>query len=156
MDRFKPDFSQINVKKQRANSFLDKMTIKMRLIILVMIVGIVFCAVSLFIFSHKLSEDLYKQKENQISYLTEAAVSIMKMYSEQVKEGKLSLKEAQAQAKHTIADIRFEGQNYLWINDYDGIMIQHPKAALIGQDTNNMKDKKTGKAFFTELNTGHL
>lgn len=126
------------------------MSVKNRLILLIVLTGLFvsICTVGLFVWKFK--EEMYNQKKLQVEYLTEAAVNIAKMYNEQYKTNKITLKEAQDKTIKTVNNMSYDGKNYIWINDYDGIMLEHPKAELIGNDFNLVKDKK-GKLFVPEL-----
>lgn len=55
--------------------------------------------------------------------------------------GKLSRGQAQALARESIARLRYNGNEYFWINDLDSRMVMHPiKPELDGQDVSSMKD----------------
>ncbi len=85
--------------------------------------------------------------------MTESAVNIIESYNEKYQNGELSLEEAQKRAKETIGHMKYEGDNYLWINDYNGTMLQHPSEKLIGSDFTKVTDKK-GFAFVPVLIKG--
>ena len=64
---------------------------------------------------------------------------------------RLSKDKAQDAAKRALDAIRYDGSEYLWINDYDTRMVMHPfKPELQGRDMSDTKDK-SGKFLFTEL-----
>ena len=64
---------------------------------------------------------------------------------------RLSKDKAQDAAKRALDAIRYDGSEYLWINDYDTRMVMHPfKPELQGRDMSDTKDK-SGKLLFTEL-----
>ncbi len=66
-------------------------------------------------------------------------------------EGKLTRAEAQRNAIQTIRVMRYDGDNYFWINDLHPNMVMHPtKPELEGKDISNLKDP-TGKAVFVEF-----
>ncbi len=59
--------------------------------------------------------------------------------------------EAQKQAIALVKALRYEGNNYFWINDLRPVMVMHPtKAQLDGTDLSTLKDP-TGKALFIEM-----
>lgn len=134
---------------------LDKFTIKKRLILLIVLSCVTLLLFSAAIFAWKMSSDLYREKENQIAYLTEAAINIIKLNVEKVKNKELTLEEAQKRAKEEIGSIRYDNGNYVWVNDYDGIMLMHSaNPALIGSDFKVISCKKTGKKFIPEMIEG--
>ena len=66
-------------------------------------------------------------------------------------EGKITRAEAQKRALEAIRTMRYEGNNYFWINDMHPTMVMHPtKPELNGTDLINYKDP-TGKAIFVEF-----
>jgi methyl-accepting chemotaxis protein len=66
-------------------------------------------------------------------------------------EGKITRAEAQKQAIEAIRTMRYEGDNYFWINDLHPTMVMHPtKPELNGKDLTEVKDP-TGMAIFVEF-----
>ena len=69
------------------------------------------------------------------------------------KSGKLSREQAQAEAKNVIAALRSGGDDYIWINTYEGVMISHPNTDLIGKNLSDTRDSGGDFLFrrFTEI-----
>ena len=66
-------------------------------------------------------------------------------------EGKLTRDEAQKNALEAIRSMRYENNNYFWINDMNRVMLMHPiKPDMNGKDETGVKDP-TGKAIFVEF-----
>jgi methyl-accepting chemotaxis protein len=66
-------------------------------------------------------------------------------------EGKITRDQAQQNALAVIRSMRYEDNNYFWINDLHPTMVMHPmKPALNGKDLTNFKDP-TGRAVFVEF-----
>jgi len=62
--------------------------------------------------------------------------------------GKLTRDEAQAQARATLATLRYDRNEYFWVNDMHPRMVMHPiKPELDGKDVSDMKDP-TGLPLF--------
>jgi len=60
-------------------------------------------------------------------------------------------KEIQAEALHTISEMRFGQNGYFWINDTSGTMVMHPmKPQLVGKNLMNLQDPK-GVYVFREI-----
>ena len=78
---------------------LDRLTIQKRLVMLIILSCVTLLLFSAAIFTWKMNSDLYREKENQIAYLTEAAINIIKFNAEKVRNKELSLEEAQKMAK---------------------------------------------------------
>ncbi|WP_337225184.1 cache domain-containing protein, partial [Proteus terrae] len=59
--------------------------------------------------------------------------------------------DARKQAMETLRTLRYNGQDYFWINDFGPRMVMHPtKPELEGKDLSGTKDPD-GKALFVEF-----
>ena len=91
------------------------------------------------------------EKQQSVSNMVQGAVSILVSYQKDVETGKITKEEAQKRAFERIGSIRYDGANYLWINDLGPKMIMHPiKPELNGKDLSENKDPN-GKALFVEM-----
>ena len=90
-------------------------------------------------------------KREKVKNLVETAHSILaECYQMQQQRG-VSQAEAQKQAIVLLKNLRYEGDNYFWINDFHPTMVMHPKKPqLDGTDLTGFKDP-TGKALFVEM-----
>ena len=131
--------------------YLEKISIKNRLIALIILTGLALVIFSGIIFALNMSHALYHEKEQQISFLTENAENLVKRYAERAKSGELTVKDAQNRAKAAISAMKYDGKNYIWINDYNGVMLVHPKQELINKNVLNFKDPKTGTKIFVDI-----
>ena len=94
---------------------------------------------------------IMEEKKATVSYLVQEATSQLASYQKQVEAGTLTKEEAQKQASERIAAMRYDGANYLWINDLGPKMVMHPlKPELNGKDLSDNKDPN-GKALFVEM-----
>ena len=94
---------------------------------------------------------IMEEKQATVSYLVQGATSLLDSYQKQVEAGVLSKVEAQKQAAERISAIRYDGANYLWINDFGPKMVMHPiRPELNGTDLSENKDPN-GKALFVEM-----
>lgn len=94
---------------------------------------------------------LLAEKREKTQHLVEVPYSVIERQFKLETEGKISRTEAQRQAIETINSLRFEAENYFWINDEHPTMIMHPiKPALDGTDLTSFKDS-SGKAMFVEF-----
>ncbi len=93
-------------------------------------------------------EKIAKAYENQLESVVNLAFSsIQAIYDE---EG-LSIEEKKAEALKVIKAMRYAGDNYLWINDMQAVMVMHPmKPALDGKNLKDFKDPN-GKRLFAEM-----
>ena len=91
------------------------------------------------------------EKQQSVSNMVQGAVSIIASYQKEVDAGKMTKEDAQKRAFDRIGSIRYDGANYLWINDLGPKMIMHPlKPELDGKDLSDNKDPN-GKALFVEM-----
>lgn len=124
--------------------------IKMRLWLLTILAlaGVfVVAALSLMVFYSALMQE----KEQQTRKLVESAYSILVEQHGLIAKGELDEAAAKASALAIIKAIRYDGDNYFWINDMHPTMVMHPdKPALDGKDLSGIKDP-SGKALFMEF-----
>ena len=94
---------------------------------------------------------IMEEKQATVSYLVQEATSLLSSYQKQVDAGTLTKEEAQKQAAERLSAIRYDGANYLWINDLAPKMVMHPlRPELNGTDLSGNKDPN-GKALFVEM-----
>jgi methyl-accepting chemotaxis protein len=107
---------------------------------------IVFAAIWL----HHERSRILREKQDKVKNLVEAAHSVLaECYQLQVQG--MSQADAQKQAILLLRNMRYEGDNYFWINDLHPSMIMHPtKPQLDGTDLSDTKDP-SGKALFVEM-----
>ncbi|MBL8697102.1 MAG: cache domain-containing protein [Alphaproteobacteria bacterium] len=96
--------------------------------------------------------DLGTAKHDDIAvktrHLVEAAHGVLAHYEAEARAGRLTQDQAQAAAKATVKAMRYEGNEYFWINDMHPRMVMHPfKSELDGQDLSDNKDP-AGKRLF--------
>ena len=96
-------------------------------------------------------DSLLESKRIQLNYIVNSAHNIAKHFHERNLAGELSTEEAKARAIEAIQAIRYDGTNYLWINDYDVNIIMHPtKPQLNGKNLAGFEDPN-GKKLFVEF-----
>ncbi len=90
-------------------------------------------------------------RHNEIKHVVETAWGVVDHYAQQASQGLISEDEAKDKAKAAVQALRFDGSNYLWINDFQPRMIMHPtNAELVGKDLSATKDLD-GKAMFVVM-----
>lgn len=129
---------------EKSSGFLSRMSIKNKIITLAISVAVLIMTTSIFFTVKDIKGSLLSANEDKIAQITELVSNIFDSYSKEVNSGKMSLASAQKEALKTVAGIRYDGANYVWINDYNGMMLEHPK--LKGKNTIDLVDK-TGKRF---------
>jgi two-component system cell cycle sensor histidine kinase/response regulator CckA len=97
-----------------------------------------------------IEEQLMGQKRLMIQDLTDNAWSLLVQYEAEVRNGDLSLKQAQKRAMNRIRKLRYgpEGKDYFWINDMQPKMVMHPyRTDLEGQDLSDYTDSNGTRPF---------
>lgn len=96
-------------------------------------------------------ESLVDSRKMKTRSLVEAAHSVAAHFHGLEREGTLTTAEAQAAASAAIRDMRYEGEEYFWINDMRPYMVMHPfKPALDGKDLSRIADPE-GTYLFNEM-----
>ena len=89
-----------------------------------------------------------EEKRAATRHVVEVAVGTLARFEAEVKAGTLSLAEAQRLGILAVKGMRYEGDEYLWINDMNTVMVMHPvKPELDGKGLAEFKDPN-GKALF--------
>jgi methyl-accepting chemotaxis protein len=95
--------------------------------------------------------NLYEQKKADIHHLVEAALTMIEGYDKRVAAGEISRDQAQAEARKAISAIRFEGDGYIFVNDFTGVVLVNAlKPAMVGTNRIDVKDP-TGRYLTREL-----
>jgi methyl-accepting chemotaxis protein len=98
-----------------------------------------------------LEEVITKDRQQSTEIAVESAYNIFDYYQKQVDAKTLSLEEAQSKAKKTIEALRYQGNEYFWINDLQAKIVMHPiKPELNDKDGSGIKDSN-GQAIFPEF-----
>ncbi|WP_051512296.1 bacteriohemerythrin [Skermanella stibiiresistens] len=95
-----------------------------------------------------LRSELLNDRALKARDLVDAAANIALTHADLAAKGVMAPDAAKRAAVESIAMLRYEGANYFWINDLDGILIGHPTLPdRIGRDVRDMKDAD-GMAMF--------
>jgi methyl-accepting chemotaxis protein len=95
--------------------------------------------------------DLYQAKALKTQHVVESASGVLGYFQGLESSGALSHEAAQKQAMEAIRGMRYQNNDYFWINDQTPRMIMHPtNPKLEGQDLSGIKDPD-GKALFNEM-----
>lgn len=121
-------------------SFFAKITIRELFIILLLL----FVAIIMSIFTISTYKTIYKtvyqERIEKLRYVGDFATEILSYQDSLVRKHVKTLKEAQNEAIIIMKGVRFENNDYIWINSYDGTMIYHPYPSLIGTDARKLTD----------------
>ena len=99
-------------------------------------------------------QTLMEGKQREVTAIVEAAHSIVADFGARAAKGELSDGDARAGAITAIRGLRYQQDDYVWINDLDHIVVMHPiRPALEGQDVSGLKDPAGTRA---DSLAGHL
>jgi methyl-accepting chemotaxis protein len=97
------------------------------------------------------TDNVRGRRQQELKGLTDSAMSLIAAQHALAKSGKISEAEAKARALDLISTMRYQGNNYFWINDLHPTMLMHPMVPdLNGKDLTNNKDPN-GLALFVEF-----
>ena len=129
---------------------LNRFTISQKLLALLVlvVVGYLLLAVSSLF---TLRDQAYVGKTDKVRSLTDTAMSVIKDFHARAQTGELSDAEAREGALDALKVLRFDGENYIWVNDMTPVMVMHPvNPGLVGKDVSGLKDSN-GVSFMLEM-----
>lgn len=127
-----------------------KMKLSTKVISLPVAIALVMTAILVLMLPY-FSGRLFTEKELKTRHVVETAASLIQHYADLAAKGKLPEAEAKAQALQAVKALRYEKNDYFWINDFGPKMVMHPiKPALDGKDLSGFKDPN-GKHLFVEM-----
>lgn len=84
---------------------------------------------------------LFENKKDKARALVEVAYSLAIASLDEYKNGEVTLEQAQEHVKKDLRQLKYDENNYFWINDYDLVMVMHPKQShLDGTDLSQFSD----------------
>jgi methyl-accepting chemotaxis protein len=129
---------------------LSRLKLSTKLILQVTIILLCFSLVLAWTFL-QFRERVYQEKMLATKHVVHVAYSLVAQYDESVKKGAMKLADAQKLALRDVQNLRYDKNEYFWINDLTPRMIMHPfNPELNGVDVSDKKDP-TGKRFFMEF-----
>lgn len=132
------------------NNLLGNIKIKYKLWVIIALMAMgtaVLISVSLM----SLKENLLEDRKQKTKHVVETVHSFLHYYYQLETSGALSREDAQTAAKTAIEKLRYDGDEYFWINDMSAVMVMHPiKPSLVGKDLSALEDPN-GKKLFSEF-----
>lgn len=125
-----------------------KIVVKLSLIVVASFLGIaVVSAFSLF----DIKDVMFKDRQTKTKAVVELAYTTVAGFEARARAGEISADEAKASALATLRAMRYEGNEYVWVNDMTPVMVMHPiKPELDGKDLGKNADP-SGKLLFVEF-----
>ena len=94
---------------------------------------------------------MIEDRKNAARFAVESAWGVVDAFHKRALSGELTQEEARKQAMNTLRTMRYNGEDYFWVNDFGPRMVMHPtKPELDGKDLSGWKDPN-GKALFVEF-----
>ncbi|MCF4097261.1 methyl-accepting chemotaxis protein [Maritalea mediterranea] len=129
---------------------MNKLKISARIYVLVAL-SLLTAGVLAFVGISSIIETRTTLRSQELKSITASAVGILQGAYDRVQAGEISQQDAQAQALRAIEDIRYRGNEYMFVIDNQGVMVMHPFAkALVGNNQLQMADAN-GKLIFKEI-----
>ena len=131
-------------------SFISQFSLRQRLNLIVVLV-----VFSLLVLGGIVLRQMYHSMErktyDETKHIVEAAHSVMAQYHQRSVAGQMTLEQAQDSARQVIKDMRYDGDNYFWIQDDEPTMVMHPLKSSM--DGTSLRDFKGTNGFnhFSEL-----
>lgn len=126
---------------------LSNLSIKIRLFLVLIIGALGLVILSIFALA-EIDDGLIGAYDRQLKTISDAAYSTVQSHYDAYQAGDVTLEEAQANAAKAVSVMRYEGKNYLWINDLDGVLVMHPhRAERVGESMLELTDAKGTKIY---------
>ncbi|AWI74963.1 chemotaxis protein [Parazoarcus communis] len=98
-------------------------------------------------------QQLMTDRQEKVRNLVEVAHATVSHFEKLAANGTLELADAQKAAKEVLRTMRYDRNEYFWINDLNDLMVMHPiRGDLEGKKLDQLKDAN-GKLLFVEFNS---
>ena len=126
----------------------SNLKIRTKLLLITLITLICFLSIIIW-FYNRIDNSIYQERRAKTSDIVESAMGVLQYYSNLVKNNKMTLAEAQNQAKEALRQSRYgNDKNYIWINDLRNVTVMNPvKKEWEGVDKSDWKDSNGKKIF---------
>ena len=129
---------------------LRSMSISRRLWLILIVAVLMLLTLGLLMLK-QIHGDLYQAKRQQTQHVVQTASGVLAYYQNLEKTGALTRDAAQKQALSVVRGLRYDHDDYFWINDLTPVMIMHPaNPKLDGQNLSAIRDPD-GFAVFNEF-----
>ncbi|MEH6491244.1 methyl-accepting chemotaxis protein [Halopseudomonas sp.] len=88
-----------------------------------------------------LHKEIRDAEITKATHLVEVAHDLMNFYHQKELSGELTADQARQQAMEALSSLRYDGNEYYWVNDMNNIMVMHPLAPqTVGVDLTTMRN----------------
>jgi methyl-accepting chemotaxis protein len=125
---------------------LQKFKLSTRILLLGIVIIVSFALIFTWVIP-KVKKNMVEAKYNQTKHVVESVWGVLDYYG---KQSTMPVEEAKKMAKETIKGLRYDNQEYFWINDLEPRMIMHPiKPEMDGSNLSENKDPNGKRLFVT-------
>ncbi len=97
---------------------------------------------------------LTEERMDRTHRVVEVARSLVADFHGRAQSGEMTVEEAKAQAMRALSHLRYDGDQYFWINDMDGMMLMHPTVSkLVGTNILAIRDARGTEIFKDMIKT---
>lgn len=119
---------------------LKRLSIGKKLALIAVALSTVLVALSTYML-FELKDTMIEGRKEKLRGLIESAVNVVNRFSQMEADGTLGVEEAQEQAKQALYSMNFDGKNYFFVVDIDGVLVAHPtRQEQIGQNMLKAED----------------
>ena len=93
---------------------------------------------------------LEQNKTGELRRLVEMAIGVATTAQDRVTKGEISLAEAQRIAGEEIGHLRYDGDNYVFVQNGEGVVLHHPNPSIRGKNLSDTRDAN-GVYLFREM-----
>ena len=97
---------------------------------LILVVAIVMLIIQGALLLKQIEADLYAAKSEKTQHVVQSAAGILQHYHTLEAAGGITREAAQKQAAEIIRNLRYDGQEYFWINDQTPVMVMHQRKQI--------------------------
>lgn len=122
-----------------------------KIIFIIIFLTLSFSSLVAFYIIPVIKNTLETDAEIKLKNLTETSYKVLEFYYSQSQKGIYTENQAKDLAKQAISNLRYNDDEYFWINDFTPTMLMHPmNSDLNGKDVSTIKDPD-GLAIFVEF-----
>ncbi|HYD31252.1 MAG TPA: bacteriohemerythrin [Azospirillaceae bacterium] len=120
-------------------------------VLMIMLLNIIGLLVILGLSIADLRSEMLADRQAKTRNLVETAYGLLAHYESRVRSGAMTTEMAQDAALAVLRDLRYDREEYFWVNDLKPMMVMHPfKRELEGKDLSSFADPE-GKRLFMEF-----
>lgn len=120
-------------------SMQNKFGIKIKIRIIAVCIGLAVFLSSVILAGIEINRGLTKSAEAKIDEITEIGYNVVNGYYKRVQSGELKENVAKEMAIKDLKNFRYQGTNYVWLNGYDNLFLEHATKAR-GVDSSKLAD----------------